>query len=311
MDKKEEKLTNFLPINRKLFEHKFWTDKREFSKFEAWLDLLQSARFEISEGSVLIGYKTVKYGRGQFVASYRFLATRWQWSTKKVGNYLGMLEENGMLKKETVKETPVTLITICKYETYNTVSVKGKQPEKREGNARETGGKREGNESNKVNKENKEIIEITIPENVEFSGDSDPVLIPEEVPSNPKPPRAPKKSTAKPETQLLRNMNEHWLKKVHPGWTYTAVHGQKMKSLITKTKSLLKTLEREPTDELVLRTFQSMCLQLPEYYKDKDLKILDSDFNQIITEIAKSKNGQPTKSTKQSAYDSAASVWRT
>ena len=159
----EDRLTNFIPLSRKIFEHKLWTEKRSFSKFEAWVDILKSARFENTEGSILIGYKIIKYKRGQFVASYRFLATRWGWSTKKVGNYLGLLEDENMIKKETPKETGQTIITICKYESYNIVSEKKKQEKKREGNAKETAGKREGNEYNIVNKENKEIKKEATP----------------------------------------------------------------------------------------------------------------------------------------------------
>jgi hypothetical protein len=145
----ENKLTNYLPVNRKLFQHSLWKEQRTYSKFEAWLDLLQNARFESSEAKMLIGCKMVKWGRGQMPASLRFLATRWDWSTKKVTSFLSLLESEKMIKKETVKETGQTIITICKYDSYNVQGEYKKQQKKQEGNSEETARKHEGNETNK------------------------------------------------------------------------------------------------------------------------------------------------------------------
>ena len=39
----------YLMLSRKFFSHKLWREARVFSECEAWLDLLQSARFEATE----------------------------------------------------------------------------------------------------------------------------------------------------------------------------------------------------------------------------------------------------------------------
>lgn len=149
----------YIPISRKMFEHEFWTEKRAFSKFEAWLDLLHSARYEASTKTEFINGKPISWGRGQLVGSVRFLMGRWQWkSITKVENYLNYLQKKDMVSVE--KGQGISIITICKYDTYNPVkdserTVKGQQKD-----AKRTEGGRGEDETNKGNKENKEITDM-------------------------------------------------------------------------------------------------------------------------------------------------------
>ena len=39
----------FLRLNRKFFSNELWKEARVFSECEAWLDLIQSARFEATD----------------------------------------------------------------------------------------------------------------------------------------------------------------------------------------------------------------------------------------------------------------------
>lgn len=149
---KEDLLTNFIPINRELFEHYLWCEEREYSRFEAWLYLLKEARFE--DTKVLDKGKLVTVKRGQFYASIRFMATAFGWSTKKVGNYLQMLETDMMIKRETVKETGQSILTICNYDKYNTIANIKETPKE---TARKQRGNDEETKSNTVNTDNKEI----------------------------------------------------------------------------------------------------------------------------------------------------------
>lgn len=155
----------YIPISRKLFEHPFWCELRVYSRFEAWFDLLQSARFE--DTKQLISGRLVKVKRGQVPISLRFLANRWGWSPKKVNTFLELLILDKMITKETGKETGQTVVTICNYDRYNSNSDKRKQGRKQPGNteetvkkqmgnSKETSGKQQGNteETNKK-KENK------------------------------------------------------------------------------------------------------------------------------------------------------------
>lgn len=100
---------------------------------------------------------------------------------------------------------------------------------------------------------------------------------------------------------------EYWLKEFHKGWTFTGQHGKCVKSIITKIKEVLKKGVGDTSDEKILESFKAICTNLPEWYKDKDLAIINSKFNEIITEIKNSKNGQPINNSRQHS----AEIYRT
>jgi predicted RNase H-like nuclease len=78
-----------------------------------------------------------------------------------------------------------------------------------------------------------------------------------------------------------------WLKEIHPDWTFSAVHGKKMKSIIKKIEHSIKTSPKQlqPTDELVINSFRMLCQRLPDWFKDKDLQVIDSKYNEIVYQI--------------------------
>ncbi|SHG32989.1 hypothetical protein [Dysgonomonas macrotermitis] len=107
----------FIKLNRKSFAHKFWTKARVLSEFEAWIDLIQSARYD---GAVTIEYidgREIKYGRGQYPASIRFLAKKWTWGEKKVRAFLDELKKDGSITTDSSQG--MNVITLCKFDKYN------------------------------------------------------------------------------------------------------------------------------------------------------------------------------------------------
>lgn len=109
----------FIMLSRKLFSHRIWKASRTFSECEAWLDLIQSARFEATVTIERIGGRDITYGRGQYPASISFLSKRWGWlSEKKVRNFLDMLKKEGMITTDA--KQGMSIITLCKYDDYNT-----------------------------------------------------------------------------------------------------------------------------------------------------------------------------------------------
>ena len=114
----------FLRLNRKFFSNELWKEARVFSECEAWLDLIQSARFEATDKaySEHIGGREISYSRGQYPASISFLKKRWRWSDKKVRYFLAKLKKKGMI---TICNTQgMNVITLCNFEEYN--RIKGK-----------------------------------------------------------------------------------------------------------------------------------------------------------------------------------------
>lgn len=84
-----------------------------------------------------------------------------------------------------------------------------------------------------------------------------------------------------------------WLKEIHPGWTFGAIQGRKLKSILTKIKQVCKSKGLEGTDQQIINSFRRLGRELPDYYKDKDLQIIDSHFNTIVVQIQQGKfNGK-------------------
>ena len=65
-------MDGFIKLSRKFFSNELWNEARTFSGCEAWLDLIQSARFEATPRKVSIGGREVVCNRGQYPASIRF-----------------------------------------------------------------------------------------------------------------------------------------------------------------------------------------------------------------------------------------------
>lgn len=120
----------FLRLSRRFFSNEMWNEARTFSSCEAWLDLIQSARFEATPRKESIGGREISYSRGQYPASIRFLSQRWKWSEKKVRSFLVHLKKKGMITVEC--NQGMNLITLCKYEEYNPMGTsKGTDIEKK------------------------------------------------------------------------------------------------------------------------------------------------------------------------------------
>jgi len=102
-------------LSRRIFDHPYWQESRPFSKFEAWIDLLQMAAFAPTER--VIGFQTIALDKGELVASLRFLAQRWGWSKDKVARFVRCLEIATMVRRE--ERQGQAIITICKYKDYN------------------------------------------------------------------------------------------------------------------------------------------------------------------------------------------------
>ncbi len=113
----------FIKLNRKSFAHKFWTKARVLSEFEAWVDLIQSARYDETVKIEYIDGREIKYGRGQYPASIRFLAKRWTWGEQKVRTFLNELKKDGSITTESLQG--MNVITLCKYGIYNSNEIVG------------------------------------------------------------------------------------------------------------------------------------------------------------------------------------------
>lgn len=101
----------YICIRREEFDSDLWTSG-EFSKAQAWLDLIQLARF--TDGHMDLKGQYIELKRGQVGWSELALSKRWQWSRGKVSRFLKFLEKT-MQRIVQQKSRTTTIITILFY----------------------------------------------------------------------------------------------------------------------------------------------------------------------------------------------------
>ena len=106
-------------LHRKIRDNFLWEEQREFSKFEAWIDLLMYARWKHEPKKHFIGNTTYIINRGEQIRSLKTLSSAWNWNISKVRRFLSALQNRHMVVIKT--DTQTTQITICNYDTYQTV----------------------------------------------------------------------------------------------------------------------------------------------------------------------------------------------
>jgi len=265
----------YIPISRRLFEHQLWCEERKFSRFEAWLDIIQSARFE--DTKQLIGNRLIDVRRGQMLVSLRFLANRWQWSTKKVNAFLDLLIHDKMIIKETPKETGQTVITICNYDKYNSIQSNEETQKKQEGNTKETPRKHQGNKINKLKKDN------NIP---------------------PTPPKGEGINTK------ARSLFEEYFKKTYDSdYYWTAKDAGSMSQLLNKLKYQRKQKNMDVSDDSLLYALQYLLSSIKDGWIFENFSVtnINSKFNEIISQVKSTRNGNNRNNytSKQEANDYA------
>ncbi|MDG0059155.1 hypothetical protein [Priestia sp. P5] len=110
----------WISIHRKIREHSFFRQKRTFSYFEAWIDLLLSASHK--DNTILLNANITSVKRGELITSKKTLGERWKWSNNKVNKFMRILEEDHMaIVKCTSKYTRITLVN---YDLYQVTPLK-------------------------------------------------------------------------------------------------------------------------------------------------------------------------------------------
>lgn len=142
----------WISLHRQIREHAFFKQKRKFSKFEAWIDLLLEANH--CDKDWITGNEIIPVKRGSFITSELKLMDRWKWSKSKVRAFLKLLEDEQMIVKKA--DTKKTAITIVKYEAYQQTET-AKEPEKDYKKTTKRLQKDTTNNINNVNNENKEV----------------------------------------------------------------------------------------------------------------------------------------------------------
>ena len=117
----------YFAVWRKIEDHEFYKEKRVFSKYEAWLDILMQAQHDEDVKDVVIGMRVLKCNYGESLKSVRTWGTRWSWGEARVKRFLKLLEKMNQIrcKNETVT-TRISILNYCQYDpkrhSYDTAS---------------------------------------------------------------------------------------------------------------------------------------------------------------------------------------------
>lgn len=111
----------WIAVWRKLRGHRFWQERRRFSKAEAWIDILMDAAF--ADHKMLLGNTLIPLKRGQAPISQRSKSKTWKWSRESVRSFMTLLVNLQMVGHEVVRgpNGGRTILTIRNYEEYQSV----------------------------------------------------------------------------------------------------------------------------------------------------------------------------------------------
>lgn len=109
-------MEGWIKLHRKILDCNLWIsdDDEPFDRRSAWIDLLLLANHR--DKQIVFDGNAMTISRGQYVTSVRKLASRWLWGKDKTLRYLRLLEELGMITKES--DSKKTVINIVNYEVY-------------------------------------------------------------------------------------------------------------------------------------------------------------------------------------------------
>jgi len=146
----------WIKLYRKMQHHWLYKEKRIFSRFEAWLDILLNVQHEDEPQKIVIRNQILIVNRGESIRSLETWATRWRWSKSKVRRFFEMLQKENMI--EYSSETQTTRLNVLNYDNYQSMRNANETQMKRKRNANrhadETQTKRKPTQLNVLNYDN-------------------------------------------------------------------------------------------------------------------------------------------------------------
>lgn len=126
----------YIKLFRKFMDNPIWRESREFSKAEAWIDIIFEARYAEDPDTVIIGEKTLACNRGESLNSLSTWARRWGMSRSKARRVLDLFRRCNMI--ELHDERITTRLKVLQYSVYADSWNASETQVKRKRNASET-----------------------------------------------------------------------------------------------------------------------------------------------------------------------------
>lgn len=127
-------MSGWIKLHRDIKNHWIYTEKRKFSKFEAWTDILLSVNH--TQAKTIIKGKLIIIERGESILSLDSWANKWGWNKSSVNRFFELLKTDGMILIK--NETVTTRLTVCNYASYQDEQNNSETQTKRRRNASET-----------------------------------------------------------------------------------------------------------------------------------------------------------------------------
>jgi hypothetical protein len=124
-------MSGWIKLHRQIRRNPLFKEKRKFSKFEAWIDMLLEANH--CNKTILLGNELIEVKRGCFITSELKLANRWGWSRTKVRSFLKILSNESdpmIVKKSDSKKTSITIVNYDIYQDAETTNQTSKEHQK-------------------------------------------------------------------------------------------------------------------------------------------------------------------------------------
>lgn len=119
----------YIKLHRQIKENILFQEKRIFSKFEAWIDILIDCNF--TQWEFLLGYEVIKVEAWSFITSKVKMSKKYTWSRWKLEKFLNLLQKQKMIEIKTVGKGNLraTQFFVLNYTNYqdNKLSIELKQ----------------------------------------------------------------------------------------------------------------------------------------------------------------------------------------
>jgi hypothetical protein len=126
-------MIGWIKLNRSIQSHWIYTERRKFSKLEAWIDIIMQANF--ADNKTIIKGKIYEVKRGQSINSMETWSNRWGWDKSAVRRFIDLLQKDKMI--DVKSDNITTHLTVCNYETYQGERNADETQTKRKRNANE------------------------------------------------------------------------------------------------------------------------------------------------------------------------------
>ena len=107
----------YIALWRKIQDHPFAKERRVFSKYEAWIDILMECQHCEEAKKVIIGMAAIDCHYGESLKSIKTWACRWQWTESKVRRFFDLLKNLGQIT--TKSEGQTTRLIVLNYGQYD------------------------------------------------------------------------------------------------------------------------------------------------------------------------------------------------